>query len=253
MNRVNRTKVSSISNATNRSNQDTLDGSQPLRDAAIIVWLVLGIVGVLFNVTETSIILRKLNRMTPFGLILLSLCMADILSSLLFAIYAVITIAGHRDSSQVIQLTYRLIFACTAVSFIHIVLIALQRLCAVAFPHAFTRIVNLTKCSVILLNGWLVAFLYGVIYAFDDAAIEVSCYQVFIVGIVLIIIYLNISYRARLKNVHKRSTHSRSNHTKRIFFHSFAVTAAFIACNYPYAIAFLFYPNFKTYETFSMA
>ena len=221
-------------------------------DFAVFLWLACGIIGLFLNTLEFVLLIRKKKFVTHFGLNLLSLSLADTLACLSYCLYSCVMISIYAGFSSANSATFQaravsqiLIFSSITTSFIHIVLIALQRLCAVLFPISYSRKYTLSNCIALLIFAWIIGIVYCVSYIYSSTIGAIACYQIFIVGILLIAIYCVIAYKTGLKHARERSR-IQTNQNRRILYHSLGVTLAFIICNFPYAINFLFFSNHRT-------
>ena len=218
-------------------------------DIAVTLWLAFGIAGLALNVLEFTFLVRKKKYVTQFGVNLLSLSIADALACLSYCLYSLVMISIYAGFTKANSSTYRaraasqiLIFTSITTSFTNIVLIAIQRLCAVLFPYIFSHKFTIRNSIAMLVIAWVIGVMYCVGFILSRTFAEVACYQIFIVGAILMIIYCVITYRTGLKHG-RRGSIIRSNHNKRILLHSIGVTIVFVICNFPYAINFLFFGN----------
>ena len=228
-------------------------------DIAVILWLAFGVIGLVLNIFEFIFIICKKKHATQFGLNLLSLSVADTIACLSYCFYASVMISIYAGFSTANSSTYRaraiaqlLIFSSITTSFTHIVLIALQRLWAVLFPYTFSHVFTVKNNIRLLTLAWIIASMYSVGYIFSNMFAEIACYQIFIVGTALIIIYCVITYKARRK-LGRRRSHVQSNHNRKILLHSIGVTLIYTVCNFPYAINFLFFSNHRAVRKYFYA
>ena len=196
----------------------------------------------------------KKKYRTPFGMNILSLCIADILACITFLLYACIMIGVYSGSVVATGLAFKskttfqvCIYITIAVSLIHILIIATQRLCAIIFPCAFNHWLTIRRCKLLLITAWVIGLPYGIAYSYYHIVAIVSCYQIIIVGIALVAVYCTICYKSS-ENAKRRTsmTFSQNKQNERIILHSTAVTIVFIACKYPYSINYLFIANNRT-------
>ena len=225
-------------------------------DLSVFLWLAFGIIGITLNTAEVVQLIRKRRCAIHFRLHLLSLGLADIIGCLAYCLYAFVMISVYAGFASANQSTLAvraasqvIIFGALTLSFIHVVMIALQRLCAIIFPHVFARKFTPGKCCALIITMWIVSVMYSVTYVYSETFGVVACYQTFTVGFGLIIIYCLITYKTRTNKTDtqcaRRQSRVQSKQNRRIFFHSVCVTVVFVACDFPYAINFLFFSNHR--------
>lgn len=223
-------------------------------DYGVFVWLAFGASGFILNISCAGFMIHKKKHKTPFGMSVLSLCIADILACITYLMYASMMIGAYNGSALARDLALKSrasfqvsIYISIAISLIHILFIAIQRLCAIIFPCAFNHWLTSSRCGLLLIIAWVIGLLYGIAYSYYDIIAIISCYQMIILGMALVAVYCAICYRSS-KNAKKRTsmTSGQNKQNKRIIIHSTAVTLVFIACNYPYSINYLFAANNRT-------
>ena len=231
-------------------NGNIRDGDERYQwNPSIIVWLCFGIVGLFLNTVESVSITCNRRKRTAFYLILVSLSLADLLVCTSYVFYAGTFLATYSSSATIHPVfntvrvvSQKLIFGFLAISCIHVIFIAAQRLCAVRFPLSFSRMFSTAKCHVCIAIAWCIGITYAVLNVYNEKVGIISCYQLFVFGIMLIVIYCIIICQATSKSpVLKTNSTAIMKQSKRVLIHSISVTIIFIACNFPYAINFLFF------------
>eukprot|EP00795_Rhopilema_esculentum_P012979 gene12979-3744_t len=218
---------------------------------SIIVWLCFGIIGLWLNAVEFVSITCNRRKMTAFYLTLVSLGFADLLACASYVFYGGTFLATYSSSATIHPVfntvrvvSQKLIFGFLAISCIHIVFIAVQRLCAVRFPLSFSRVFSTAKCHVCIAIAWCVGLTYAVLNVYSERVGIVSCYQLLVFGVMLIVMYCVIICQATFRSPVLRTNSTASmKQSKRVLIHSICVTIIFIACNFPYAINFLFFAS----------
>ena len=218
-------------------------------------WVSFGVAGSILNVFEAVFIYSKRKHRTGFGLTLASLCAADFLGGLCFLIAGALRLAEYlgpltveiipnTSFSSSWQAGHAALFFSVGTSFIHILIIALQRLFAVVSPILFKVWFTRKRCAFILIATWLVLFLSGIVgYFFVQGIWTVSYYLMLVVGICLIICYTLIclkSWRdARKRQLMMPSIEQKSDVEKTVSI-SLAITIAFLVCTCPQAVFYLY-------------
>ena len=228
-------------------------------DLAVILWLAFGIIGLVLNVLEFIILIRKKKYATQFGVNLISLSLADTMACLSYCFYSATMISIYTGLSTVNSSTFQaraisqiLIFSTITITFIHIVLIAIQRLYAVLSPYTFPHKFTLRNTIALLIIAWIIGAAYCIGFIFSRTFAEIASYQIFIIGTALIFIYCIITHKTGRKPG-RRGSLVHSNHNRRIFLHSIGVTFVFAICNFPYAVNFLFFSNHKAVRKYFYA
>lgn len=231
-------------------------------------WLSFGLIGTLANTLEVSLICHKKKYKTIFGMTLLSLSISDALSSLCFFTVGLMRIIEYDGTStlkiipgtelaMVWQGGHGALFFSMGTSFLHIVIIAVQRFFAVFMPLKYISSFRIRHCVVLLITVWILFFAGGVIGYFYLQAIWYASYILALtVCLTLLLCYTAIviknfhaeQNRRRLmsgkesavnKNVRKTSS--------KVLRLSMAVTVAFLLCTFPHAIFYLFVNKNWTY------
>ena len=224
-------------------------------------WLSFGLVGFMTNVFEAILICYRRKHKSIFGMTLFSLCIADILSSLCFFVVGLMRLIEY-DGSSTITITpntkfvkayhggHGALFFSMGTSFVHIIIIAVQRLFAVFMPFRYKSSFRYKHCLILLISVWILFFGVGVIGYFF---IKLLWYATYIMSLtvcgVLILSYTAIvikNYRADRRRevlvINRDSEHIKNlpKVTHKILNLSIAVTVAFLLCTFPHAIFYLF-------------
>ena len=204
--------------------------------------LVIGILGLMANVFQAAYctIMKKYN--TDFEKSLISLCLADIFTSLTLIGLGCVEIAFKL---KVYYFAMNILLNCFAIiMFNHTILIAAQRLIAVVYPLRVKIILNKRRFYVLLALTWILGCTYGIgiVFAVKNF-IQVNCYVVFVSGIALITLYAGLSYTTHRQDKGSRHLTHREDRSRSwaVLLHSFLVTSAFIICFFPFAIHYLFF------------
>ncbi len=212
-----------------------------------------GAVGVITSVIQLVLVYRdKDRRDSVFRLSLISLNVADLLSSVSFVLRG-----NDLIFSQGIE---RLIFASILFSltssFCHVLFLAIQRLIAVVFPFKVKRILTRSRCYIFLSVMWVVSVASSFLFYFASGKLRGFCCLVMIVGILLMITYSVICYRKKKSNITSNNISQdmrrrRQQSDRRVFIYSLAITTVFVICNFPVALEVLILP--PSYIYFSTA
>ena len=233
-------------------------------------WLTFGTAGFLFNILELIVIFKQKKHKEIFGLTLTSLCIADIISSLSLGLVGglrllkysgpkTLRIYGNTELASTWRAGHGAMMFSIGTSFTHMVIIAVQRLFAVFLPLKFMAFFTYNHCALLIIVIWLLTFVYGLIaFFFSHFMLKVSYYMIVIMGLTLIIIYGAITLktwkddkkRARLASK-AYTTNPTDDSIHRVVFHSLAVTLAFLVCNIPHSVLYLFFTKINvTFVTF---
>ena len=234
-------------------------------------WVSFGLIGVVTNAFELLIIRKKKKHNSIFGMTLVSLCLADILSSICFFVVgmtriieydgeALLAIVPGTKRAVVWQVGHGALFFSMGTSFIHIIIIALQRSFAVFMPLKYNSSFRKKHCLILLLTVWILFLAGGVLGYFYLMHIwYVSYVLTLAVCIGLVLCYTAIvtkNYYAEQKrrllmisNKPEGSKHGRTVSSK-VLRLSVAVTVAFLLCTLPHSIFYLFVnTNWAYYHT----
>lgn len=222
-------------------------------------WLTFGTAGFLCNIFELIVIFRQKKHKENFGLTLTSLCIADIIGSLSLGLAGGLrllqyagpkTFAIYRNTA--LATTWRAghgaILFSIGTSFTHIVIIAIQRLFAVFLPLKFKAFFTYSRCAILLIVIWLLTFVYGLFaFFFSNIMLKVSYYMILIMDLTLIIVYGAITLKTWKDDKKRAKLASTRYPTKdairRLAFHSLAVTLAFLVCNMPHSVLYIFFQS----------
>ncbi len=220
-------------------------------DSWAICRIIAGCLGILSNIVQIVLISRSRDKRTVFAMTLLSLSVADLLTSILLSVTAclnfplnLLNIANH-DWFSIIR-TFGVFFS-IATSGLHILFIGIQRLCVVMFPLRFKRIFTKFRSRVALVAIW-------VICAGPSPLVDVlprsmnlyAGYFLIVECIVLVFLYGLLCYKMQRNKRRPMLTSTNRKSNARIFLHSLAVLSAFLICNLPLALVFAFY--FRGFE-----
>lgn len=213
-----------------------------------------GLIGVIANIAQLVISCRDKNRkISAFGLVLLSLNIADLLASVAICLlgtlyfmirFMVIDLALFKSLKQVVNVG---IAFSLASSFTHVAFIASQRVIAVAFPFKVKQIFTKSRSCIVLALLWVVSIaLAGIVSKFGFkslAGISIT------VGIALMIFYSVVGYKTMRQNIinsaNEDSQRRRRQSEREVLVYSMAVTFVFIICNYPKSLnEFFRYPSY---------
>ena len=214
--------------------------------AFCIAFVICGILGLTANIAQSVLLYRKRKNKSLFDLSLSSLCVADIIVSLAFIAFGLaqililskpLTLDSLKIYRLVSALFLNVINYSIFCSLFHVVFIALQRFMVVFFPLKFKVMATKMRCIIFLAVVWVASVGFMALGHLKQrrAISRFYGYFIFILGALLVILYIAICYRvfrsAKLRLAPKRDETS----SKRLAVHAVAVTTIFIVCNFPYA------------------
>ena len=208
--------------------------------------LVIGILGLIANVFQAAYCKIMKKHKTDFEMSLISLCLADIFTSLTLIGLGSVEITFKLKVYYFVMNILLNSFGITM--FIHTILIAAQRLIAVVYPLRVKIILSKRRFYVLLALTWILGCTYGIGIAFAvKTFIRVNCYVIFVSSIALMTLYAGISFKTYRKDKVSRHLTRREDRrrSRAVLLHSFLVTTAFIICFVPFAIHYLFIENLK--------
>ena len=217
-------------------------------------WLAFGSTGLILNFIELFVLISKKKHHSVFGITVLSLCAADILACLSFTFGGSVRIAKYSGRLPVKILpnttfykiwkaTNVFVVASVSASTLHIVVIAIQRLCSVFLPLKIRSVFTIKRCIAVLVAVWVFSITGGLLVHFSGYALVlgISCYLIATFAIIIALIYTAISIRICIKARDRRiMTNSDEGSSIRVVFHSILVTLAYSACSFPLAVYVLF-------------
>ena len=209
-----------------------------------IVFEVIALLGILFNLAQITFIIRHKNTKIPFDISVLGLCVADLFSVI---IWLSIYIYRHLLENKVVLFRQKYVFIISlggffvlaSSSLFHTLFIAMQRVFAVFFPLKFRIFFTRKSCFACLVVIWFVSFLVGFL------ATRFEFYKVFSVsvlacGVSLIFCYifvcLGVYRQSKTISSMTVSNRSQNRNNKRTIIYCVMVTVLYIICTFPVAI-----------------
>ena len=218
-------------------------------------WVAFGVAGVVFNLLEAIFIYFNRKHRTVFGLTLVSLCLADVLGSTCFMVAGALRLVEYKGPlivrvqpntsfSTSWRVVHAALFFSVGTSFVHISIIAVQRLFAVLRPILFKTWFTRKRCAILLIITWVLMFLSGVVgYFFVQGIWTASFYLMLVVGVILIVCYTVICFKSWADGKRRQLiavSVGRKSDIEKIASMSLAVTTAFLVCTCPQAIYYLY-------------
>ena len=207
--------------------------------------IVFGIFGLAANVVQFVSVKKAMRNLNSFDITVISLNIADAVSSLFFTLYGIARILIHHriiGMQYLLYIEFGLNFSVIA-SFNHIIFIALQRMFAIIFPLNIRSIITSRRFKISLAVMWLVAIGYAVTCAFESVDfLAVNSYTILVSGCLLIGLYFVICFRA-MRQSHappRSSIHGNRSQRRSVLLHSLFVTLGFVVCFFPFAVNYLF-------------
>ena len=211
--------------------------------------VILGVVGFILNMSLIITIYTKVQEKTSFHHTLISLSCADILATVGFISYGMLTLfkSDIPNYKQISIAAMFFVYFSNLVSFLHIIFIAILRSFATICPFKFRSYSRGCCFIVVLLVIWFLSAAFLLLVAFQVFHFFVIGYIGIVTCVILIFLYLFICLylRRQQREMAASSTQGRPQRTSLIVLrHSIAVTVTFIICFVPSAIfAMLKFPG----------
>ncbi len=204
-----------------------------------------GVLGLIANLMQLFFVCRdKKQRKSVFGMILLSLCVADIIVSvvqLYRGIIGLLTLLLVIDLKLLSKLLFPSLLAfifSVASSFSHVVFIALLRVLSLVFPFRIKQIFTKLRSKIILVFLWLFSIGFIIIDHFTMKFLWP--YLAITTSFILLLAYSIICYRmCKRRGIqgNESTQRNREQSDKYVFVYSMALTFIFCVCNLPAAIS----------------
>ncbi len=206
--------------------------------------LTFGCLGIVSNTLQIVLISRSRDRQKVFTMTLLSLSIADLIASIMASFIAFCSIFEALDIAKLKGSEFAGItgFAFSnGSSSLHILFIAIQRLCIVMFPLRFKRIFTTFRAKLALASIWSLSAAFTLIYCFfHNLFLKHSSYALVADSIIMALLYGLLCYKIQKQQQERRRIlNSTQKKSMRIFMHSVAVLAAFMLCTLPYAVIYI--------------
>lgn len=208
-----------------------------------VLRIIFGTLGLAANVVQFVTTVKMKKDLKPFDVTVISLNIADAMSSLLFALYGlarILFIYGIIGNGLFAFLAIGINFSIVA-SFNHIIFIALQRMFAVIFPLSIRSIITNRRFNACLALMWLTAIAYAVTCTFKAVDfLAVNSYTILLSGLVLIGLYSLVCIKTMRKSRPRLSIHGNRAQGHGVLLHSIFISLGFVVCFFPFAINYLF-------------
>ncbi len=218
-----------------------------------------GLLGFIANLLQIIFIIRdRKQRNSIFGIILLSLSIADIFISIA-QLYRGIIYCLALSLVLDLELTSRLdrpahvaVIFCLTSSFCHVVFIAIIRVLALVFPLRMNRIITKSRCRFIVACLWVLSV--GLIFlSYFTIGNKLGGYLAIITSGILLVAYSVICYRMynrRHVQSNDLARRNRQQSDKDVVLYSMVLTFFFCLCLLPRSISYLVEgPYFARYIT----
>ena len=220
-------------------------------------WLAFGSAAFILNIFEAITIIKIKKYKSVFGVTLLSLCIADILGALSFAVCGTLRLIEHSRRETILILPnskfekswkvgHAALFFALFSSFVHVLIIAIQRFSAVFFPLKFKVLFTFKGCVSVLVFAWLLCLSLSVLAFRSVVMLFLASYWITLtVNCLLILAYSAICCKTllavkRRRSLTIRSKSGRDGATKKVILVSLAVTVCFLVCTFVFPIYYLF-------------
>ena len=254
--------------SSNSTNQQSIDIAVDY--ASYSIQISFGVLGIILNLAQFIMLYGSRAKRTLFEINLLSLCVADFLSSLCFVGFGgfgiydlkkfIVEGQSYFDELKTgwFEASSPVLFRTTLMlSFTHIIFIAFQRLFSSLFPFRFKVLFTRKTCIFCIALLWIGSIGYGILRIFDERITNlVFVYTSLLCYVLLVTLYSTLYYMLRRRS--KRAPAKSNNNTKhketlrKVLLYSVCVTLAFIATTLPYTIRF-FTKQRTVLQTFSIA
>ena len=177
----------------------------------------------------------------PFNMAILSLALADLLSSIIMTILAIIYIAKSKYMDNLLNIVFPSLIS----SQFHIIYITVLRFIAVIWPLKLKILITPLRSMVSLIVIWILSIVFTIGHnQFDSwsGTIMLGC-VLLICGVIIITSYSLIIYTL-IRQRTKITTTTSSRQNPSTIAYSLALTIAFIVTNYPWAFSVFTQDNY---------
>ena len=245
--------------SSNSSNQPSIDIG--FEYAVYSIQILFGVLGMILNLTQFVMLYRSRVRHTLFEINLLSLCVADFISSLCFVgfggfgVYELKQSTVHGESYVNVNAAWfeassPMLFRTTIMlSFTHVIFIAFQRFFSSLFPFRFRVLFTKKMCILGIALLWTVSIGYGILRILDEGITNLTfVYTNLLCDGLLVALYSALCCilvrRSRTTAVDcSGSSRLRGDTVRKVFVYSLCVTLAFIATTSPLTVYYIFKPT----------
>ena len=230
------------------------------------IFTVNGSLGFIANAIQIILTCRdKSQTKSVFGPVLLSLCIADLIISVVILLTGITCFLGIYMLIDAVTLNaiigplYLAAVFSIASSLTHIAFIAIQRLLAVVFPLKVKQIITKTRCFLVLILLWLISVASTIIMYINQFLGTLSIISIGgVASVVLLIAYPTICYKIMkgnvASNVSEEMQRRRRQSERGVMVYSVLITVICIVCSTPMALmSFLDYPLFLQEITYFLS
>ena len=202
--------------------------------------------GVILNGCQIALLLYQKRTKVPFEISLLSLAIADFLTSLIPSIIHIFKLLQPALYLLIIVYIY---YASSMTSAFQLGFIAFQRLVAVLYPHRYHSLITRRCCITATCIMWLISFLL-ILPIFIKAN---HLYMTFyfhiplLAGAAIFVSYFMLNYQL-LKHRNRSVANQLWNKHRRILIYSTTITVVFLLSTLPYAIAHVYFKQDATFR-----
>ncbi len=227
------------------------EARQKLQQAVIFkILIAITTLGIVANAFQIGCLCRKKKR-TTFDFVVLSLSISDLLISMTFLSQYVFMLFPEKwlafaFGKSFMFVTMPSVFSVFA-SFFHAIFIAVQRICAVAFPLRVKRLLSRRRCIIVILCIWTISVGISIAFAFGTSMTAATARgYIMILSICLLIVLYSILL-VIIKGKPAIQMQRREQSNRRGMIYSFALMFVFVCCVLPFAIDQL--DPFKDFDT----
>lgn len=205
------------------------------------VRITFGAIGTTANSVQMFCIVKKKEAKRPFDATLLSLSIADLVTSatlLFFGIYDLLSTYRVVSETEFLNSVNEAALDLSIItSLVHVMFIAIQRLCAVLCPINFRLLFTTFRCKLGLTFIWIVAAVYC-IWSSMEKAKGTPTFFILSITIIVCIALLLFSYSVICCKVVKSRSFARSRRSAEpaVLYNSLMVASAFVICTIPFTL-----------------
>ena len=203
---------------------------------------VVSFLAMILNIAQFVHMIRRKKTKLPFEKTLLSLALADFLTSISHCLFYVFIYIYHRNLLTFPALVFGVLATLVGFSvyssLFHSIFIAVQRIYAVLLPIKFRIHFKSAVCLVSLVVIWIASLCMSVVVIYREKPFGHS-YIILAISGILPLFYCIICCRLRSQRSRvfiSTTTRQQNDSSCRTFIYSILVTAAFLFCTLPIAV-----------------
>ena len=200
----------------------------------------------ILNGSQIGLLLYQKRIKVPFDISLLSLAVADFLTSLIPSIVHIFKLFQPVLYLHIISYIY---YTSCLTSAFQLGFIAFQRLVAVLYPHKFCSIITRRCCIIATCIIWLISILLilPIFIRKNDRYMNVYFYIPLLAGVVIFVSYFMLNYQL-LKYKNRSVANQSWDKHRRIIIYSTTITVVFLLSTLPFTIAQVYFKQDDTFK-----